>query len=70
MEMSHHGFCKIFRIKIRAQAITFFSLRIFIYYIDIHIVHEREKCTCTPLRSYVSRAANVGVALNVYGNVS
>ena len=68
MEMSHHGFCEIFRNKIRAQASTFFSLRIFLYYIDIHMVHEGEKCT--PLRSYVSMAVNVGAELNVYGNVS
>ena len=61
-------FFKIFRIKIRAQARTFFSLRIFLYYIDIHIVHEKEKCT--PLRSYILRAVNVGAELNVYGNVS
>ena len=32
-------FFEIFRIKIRDQASTFFSLRIFLYYIDIHIVH-------------------------------
>ena len=51
MEMSHHGFVEIFRIKIRAQASTFFSLRFFLYYIDKHMVHEREKCT--PLRSYI-----------------
>ena len=68
MEMSHHGFFEIFRIKIRAQASTFFSLRIFLYYIDIHMVHEREKCT--PLRSYISRAVNVEAELNVYGNAS
>ena len=68
MKMSHHGFFEIFRIKIRAQASTFFPLRIFLYYIDIHMVHEREKCT--PLRSYISRAVNVGAELNVYGNVS
>ena len=36
----------------------FFSLRIFLYHIDIHMVHEREKCT--PLRSYKSSAVNVG----------
>ena len=39
-----------------------------IQYIVKHIVHEREKCT--PLRSYLSRALNVRVDLNVYGNVS
>ena len=66
--MSHHGFLEIFRIKVRAQAGTFFSLRIFLCYIDIHIVHEKEKCT--PLRSYISRAVNVGAEFNVYGNVS
>ena len=63
---SHKG------IKIGAQARTFFSLRIFIYYIDIHIVHLREKFT--PLHSYISRTVNVGVELraelNVYGKVS
>ena len=59
---------EIFRIKIRAQASTFFSLRIFLYYIDIHIVHEKENCT--PLRSYIPRAVNVGAELNVYENVS
>ena len=32
-----------FRIKIRAQANLFFSLRIVLYYVDIHMVHEREK---------------------------
>ena len=59
------------RIKIRAQASTFFSLQIFLfflYYVDIHMVHERGKCT--PLRSYISRAVNEGAELNVYGNVS
>ena len=30
-------------------------------------MHEREKYT--PLRSYISRAVNVGAELNVYGNV-
>ena len=39
-----------------------------LYYIDIHMVHEREKCT--PLRSYIPRAVNVGAELNVNGNVS
>ena len=68
MEMSHHGFCEIFRIKIRAQASILFSLRIFLYFVDMHMVYEREKCT--PLRSYISRAVNVGAELNVYGNVS
>ena len=68
MEISYLGFCEIFRIKIRAQASTFFSLRIFLYFIDIHILHEREKCT--PFRSYISRAVNVGTELNVYGNLS
>ena len=48
----------MFLVKIRAQASTFFSLRIFLYNIDIHIVHEKEKCT--PLRSYIPRAVNVG----------
>ena len=55
-------------LKIRAQASTCFSLRIFLYYIDIHLVHEKEKCT--PLRSYIPRAVNVGAELKVYGNVS
>ena len=45
-----------------------FSPYEFLYCIDIYMVHEREKCT--PLRSYVSRAVNVGADLNVYGNVS
>ena len=67
MEVSHHGFFEIFRIKIRAQASAVFSLRIFLYYIDIHMVHEREKGT--PLRSYKSRAVNIGAELYVYGNV-
>ena len=48
--------------------IIFFSLRIFLYYIDIHVVHEREKCT--PLPSYISRTVNVGAELNVYGKLS
>ena len=61
-------FFEIFIIKIRAQASTFFSLRIFLYYIDIHIMHEKEKCT--PLRSYIPRAVNVGAELNIYGNMS
>ena len=59
MEMSHHGIFEIFRIRIRAQASSLFSVRIF---------HEREKCT--PLRSYISSAVNVGAELDVYGNVS
>ena len=58
VEISHHGFLKNFRIKIRAQASTFFPYKIFLYYINIHMVHEREKCT--PLRSYISRAVNLG----------
>ena len=47
-----------------------FSELIFLYYIDIHMVHEREKCT--PLRSYtcISRVVNVGAELNVDWNVS
>ena len=45
-----------------------FSPYDFLYYIDIHMVHEREKCT--PLRSYIFRAVNVRAELNVYGNVS
>ena len=61
-------FFESFRIRIRAQASIIFSLRIFLYYIDKHMVHEREKCT--PLRSYVSRVVNVGAELNVYVNVS
>ena len=64
MEISHYGFLEIFRIKIRAQWSTFFSIPFFLYYIDIHIVHEKEKCTPIP------RAVNVGAELNVYGNVS
>ena len=59
---------EIFRIRIRAQASINFSLRIFLYYIYKHMVHEREKCT--PLCSYISRAVNGGAELNVYGNVS
>ena len=62
MEMSHNGF-----FEIRAQTSTFFSLRIFLHYIDIYMVHEREKYT--PLRSYISRAVNVGAELNVYWNL-
>ena len=54
-------FFEIVRIKIRVQASTLFTLRIFLYYIDIHMVHEREKCT--PLRSYISKAVNVGAEL-------
>ena len=42
MEMSHHIFLEVFRIKIRAQASTLFSLRIFLYYIDTHVVLERK----------------------------
>ena len=68
MEMTHHDFFEIFRIKIRAQASTFYSFRFIHYYINIHIVHEREKCI--PLRSYISMAVNVVAELNVYGNVS
>ena len=30
-------------IKKRAKASTFFSLRICLYYIDMHMMHEREK---------------------------
>ena len=56
-----NDYLKIFRIKIRAQASTFFSLRFFLYYVDMHMVYEREKCT--PLRSYISRAVNVGAEL-------
>ena len=65
MEMLDHGIFEIFRIKIQAQAGTFFSLRIFLYFINIHMVHEKEKCT--PLRLNISRAVNVGAELNVYG---
>ena len=67
--MSHHVFFKIFRIKIRAQARIFSPYELFfIISIDVHMVHEREKCTF--LRSYISKAVNVGAELNVYGNVS
>ena len=57
--MLHHGFFfwNFKNFKVRAQASTFFSLRFFLYYIDIHIVHEKEKCT--HLRSYIPRAVNV-----------
>ena len=55
-------FFEIFRIKIRAQASTFFSLRIFLYHIDVDMGQERKKCT--PLRWYISRAANVVAKLN------
>ena len=54
-----------FRVKIRAKPSTFYSLRISIYYIDMHMVHKREKCT--PLCYYISRFVNVGAELNVYG---
>ena len=63
-ELSRHGFCEISRIKIRAQASTFFSLRIFLYCVDMHMVYEKEKCIP------ISRAVNVGAELNVYGNES
>ena len=45
MEMSHHGFFEIFRIKIRAQAIEYiFLLKNYsLLYRYIHMVHEREK---------------------------
>ena len=58
MEMSTTDFLKLHE---PAQASTFFSLRIVLYYMDIHMAHEREKCT--PLRSYISRAVNVGAEL-------
>ena len=57
-------FFLIFRIKIRAQASTFFSLRFFLYYIYIHMVHEKEKCTS------LHSAVNVGAELNVHRNVN
>ena len=66
MEMSDHGIFEIFWIKIRAQACTFFSLRIFLYHINIHMVYKGEKCTS--LRSYIPRAVNEGAEINVYGN--
>ena len=37
-------------------------------YTHTFVVHEKEKGT--PLRSYISRAVNVGATFNVYGNVS
>ena len=61
-------FFEIFRIKILARASTFFSLRIFLYHIDIHMVHKGE--ICTPLRSYIPRAVKVKAEVNVHGNVS
>ena len=64
MEMSDHGIFEIFWIKIRAQACTFFSLPIFLYHFDIHMVHKGEKCT--PLRSYIARAVNVEAELYVW----
>ena len=70
MKMSHHGYFEIFRIKIRAKASEFFLLMVFLHYIDIHMVHERE--ICTPLRSHISLTVNVGAELIkcLYGNLS
>ena len=45
-------------LKIRAQSSTIFTLQIFLYYINMHMVHETEKCS--PLRSYISSAVNEG----------
>ena len=42
MKMSHHRFFEIFRIKIWVQVSTFFSLQIFLYYIDTHSAWERK----------------------------
>ena len=46
MEMSHHGFFKFSELKYERK------------HIDIHMGHEREKCS--PLRSYISMAVNRG----------
>ena len=56
--MSLRGFFEIFWIKLRTPPCTFFSLRIFLYYIDMHMEHKREKCTL--LHLYISRAVKVG----------
>ena len=53
---------EFFRIKIRVQPGTFFSLRICLYCIDMHMQHKTEKCI--PFRSYNSRAVNELAELN------
>ena len=66
MEMSHHGFFLSFQNKNTSASEYIFLLTHFFYYIDIHMEHEREKCS--PLRSYISRAVNDKAELNVNGN--
>ena len=46
-----------------------FSAYEFFFIISIYTLCMKEK-KCTPLRSYISRAVNVGAELIVYGNVS
>ena len=59
-------FFENFWIKKRSQASKFFSLRIFLHDIDIHIVHEREKCTLWC--SYISWAVIIGRSLSWWGD--
>ena len=67
--MSHHGFFfKFSELKYERKRVHFSPCAFLFYFIDIHIVHEKEKCTL--LRSYIPKAVNVGAELNVYGNVS
>ena len=56
-------------LKYERRRVHFYrSLQIFLYYIDIYTWCMKEK-KCTPLRSYISMAVNVGAELNGYGNV-
>ena len=48
-------------LKYEHKRVHFSPYDFFLYDFDIHMVHEREKCT--PLRSYISRAVNVGAEL-------
>ena len=46
---------------------TFLSLRIFRYYIDMHMMFKREKYT--PMHAYISRVENVGAEFYVCGKL-
>ena len=52
---------KFSELKYEHKRVHFSPYDFFLNDFDIHMVHEREKCT--PLRSYISRVINVGADL-------
>lgn len=55
--------------KYERNRLLFYCMILLLYrYACMHMVHKREKYTA--LRLYISRSVNIGVELNVYGNMS